>query len=138
MKTKVYYADTDAAGVVYYANYLRWLEMARADWLEEWGVSLAEYLQRGVIFAVRRVEIDYLAAAMLGDEVKVTVAPEEVRRVRFVLRQDVWRLSTDDEPAKVASARVTLACLTSEGKICPVPTRLAEEMSRLTEAESDA
>ena len=59
MKTKVYYADTDAGGVVYYANYLRWLEMARADWLEESGVSLAEYVRQGTVFAVVRVEIDY-------------------------------------------------------------------------------
>jgi acyl-CoA thioester hydrolase len=95
-------------------------------------------LEQGVVFAVRRVEIDYLAAAMLGDEVKVTVAPEEVRRVRFVLSQDVWRLSTDNEPAKMASARVTLACLTTSGKICPVPERLAQEMSRLNKEESDA
>ena len=73
MRTKVYYADTDAGGVVYYGNYMRWLEMARADWLERWGVSLADYVEQGVLFAVRRVEIDYLTSAVLGDEVEVTV-----------------------------------------------------------------
>ena len=75
MRTKVYYADTDAGGVVYYANYLRWLEMARSDWLEQSGVSVAEYVEQGVVFAVRRVEIDYHNSAVLGDEVEVTVEP---------------------------------------------------------------
>lgn len=127
MRTRVYYADTDAGGVVYYANYLRWLEMARADWLEQSGVSLIEYVRRGVIFAVRRVEIDYLASAALGDELEVTVEPSQVRRVRFSLRQDVLRVP---ESQKIASAQVVIACLTPEGKPRGIPQQLAEEMGR--------
>lgn len=129
LRTRVYYADTDAGGVVYYANYLRWLEMARADWLEAWGVSLADFVRQGVLFAVRRVEIDYLASAVLGDEVKITVEPEEIRRVRFVLRQDVIR-TRDSEP--LARAKVTLACVTPDGRITKVPPRLAAEMKKET------
>lgn len=126
MKTKVYYADTDAAGVVYYGNYLRWLEMGRSDWLDEWGVSLADYARQGVLFSVIRVEIDYLIPGVLGDEVEVTVEPEQVRRVRFVLRQDVVRVS---DQAKLAAAKVTVACLSPDGKIVPVPQKLAQDMS---------
>ncbi|MFW6169136.1 MAG: acyl-CoA thioesterase [Planctomycetota bacterium] len=126
MKTKVYYADTDAAGVVYYGNYLRWLEMARSDWLDEWGVSLAEYAKQGILFSVVRVEIDYLTPAVLGDTVEITVEPERLRRVRFVLRQDVIRVS---DGTKLAAAKVTLACLAPEGKIVSVPQRLARDMS---------
>ena len=129
VKTKVYYADTDAGGVVYYANYLRWLEMARADWLEESGVSLAEYVRQGNVFAVVRVEIDYHVSAVLGDEVEVTVEPDQLRRVRFVLRQNVVRV---DDGTKLASAKVTVACLTTEGKITSVPTRLAQQLTRST------
>lgn len=51
MKTRVYYADTDAGGVVYYANYLRWLEMARFEFLERFGVSVTEYARQGFVFA---------------------------------------------------------------------------------------
>ncbi|MFO7904099.1 MAG: acyl-CoA thioesterase [Planctomycetota bacterium] len=132
MKTKVYYADTDAAGVVYYGNYLRWLEMARSDWLDEWGVSLADYANQGILFSVVRVEIDYLTPAVLGDEVEITVEPERVRRVRFLLRQDVIRVS---DGTKLAAAKVTVACLAPEGKIVPVPQRLARGMS--AELEQD-
>jgi len=127
MRTRVYYADTDAGGVVYYANYLRWLEMARADWLEQWGVSLIDYVRRGVVFAVRRVEIDYLASAMLGDALRVTVEPLEVQRVRFALRQEVLR---EADGQKITSARVILACLTSQGRPQRIPPQLAEEMAR--------
>ncbi len=127
VRTKVYYADTDAGGVVYYANYLRWLEMARSDWLEQSGISVAEYVEQGVLFAVVRVEIDYHTSAVLGDEVEVTVEPERVRRVRFVLRQNVVRVS---DGAKLVSAKVTLACLTPAGKITSVPPQLAQEMSQ--------
>ena len=127
MRTKVYYADTDAGGVVYYANYLRWLEMARSDWLEQAGTSVADYAQQGVLFAVARVEIDYHVSAVLGDEVEVTVDPEQVRRVRFVLSQHVVRVR---DRAKLAAAQVTVVCLTPEGKITTLPPALAQAMSR--------
>ncbi len=128
MKTKVYYADTDAGGVVYYGNYLRWFEMARSDWLEHWGVSVADYARQGVLFAVRRVEVDYLAPAVLGDEVEVTVEAVETRRVRFTLRQQVIRTS---DQAPLASALVTLACLTPEGRITQVPADMAAAMKQM-------
>ena len=71
MKTRVYYADTDAGGVVYYANYLRWLEMARFEYLERLGQSVTEYARQGYAFAVAHLEIDYLAPAVLGEEIEV-------------------------------------------------------------------
>ncbi len=132
MKTHVYYADTDAGGVVYYANYLRWLEMARADWLADSGVSMIDYVAQGVLFAIARVEIDYHISAVLGDEVEVTVEPDRVRRVRFVLRQNVLRVG---DGAKLVSAKVTVVCLTPEGKITAIPKRLAEAMSRRIQAD---
>ncbi len=127
MKTKVYYADTDAGGVVYYANYLRWLEMARSDWLEETGISVAQYVERGVLFAVVRVEIDYHVPAVLGNEIEVTVVAQQVRRVRFTLLQDVIRSS---DGTKLAAAKITVACLTPEGKITSVPAELAQTLSQ--------
>ena len=126
MRTKVYYADTDAGGVVYYANYLRWLEMARADWLEDTGTSLVEFVNQGFVFAVARVEIDYHVSAVLGDEVEVRTIPERVRRVRFILNQHVYRCADD---VKLASAKVTVACLTPEGKITALPDQLADALT---------
>lgn len=126
MKTKVYYADTDAAGVVYYGNYLRWFEMARADWLEDFGTSLADCARQGVLFAVVRAEVDYHAPAVLGDEVEVTVRPVRCRRVRFTLEQTVERCR---DGTRLASALITIACLNTQGKLIPVPEPLARAMA---------
>ncbi|MBC8871986.1 MAG: YbgC/FadM family acyl-CoA thioesterase [Planctomycetes bacterium] len=122
MKTKVYYADTDAGGVVYYANYLRWLEMARCDLVEGLGMSVAEYAEQGFIFAVARVEIDYRVSAVLGDIVEIETVVERVRHVRFTLRQRVVR-SVDGE--ELVSARVLLACVNPQGKVIALPEELA-------------
>jgi tol-pal system-associated acyl-CoA thioesterase len=127
VKTKVYYADTDAGGVVYYANYLRWMEMARADWLELLGMPLASFVEQGVLFAVVRAEIDYHQPAVLGDEVEVTVRPAGVRRVRFAVDQQVVRVR---DRATLASAHISVACLTPEGRPTAVPAALSEALGR--------
>jgi acyl-CoA thioester hydrolase len=104
---RVYYEDTDAAGVVYYANYLRYLERARTEWLAAAGVTLSALeIEHNVVFVVHRLEIDYRRPARLGDSLTVTLAPVEQSRVRLVVAQQVLR---KDE--LIASARVTLACL---------------------------
>jgi acyl-CoA thioester hydrolase len=104
---RVYYEDTDAAGVVYYANYLRFMERARTEWLGSLGVEVAE-LERahGVVFVVARMEIDYRAPARLGDRLEATLTLVELGRARMVAVQDVRR-----ESAALARARVTLGCI---------------------------
>lgn len=104
---RVYYEDTDAAGVVYYANYLRYLERARTEWLASLGHPLTE-LERahGVVFVVRRVEIDYRAPARLFDMLDVGLAIETLGRASLVAQQDVRR--GDD---LLVEARVDLACV---------------------------
>lgn len=121
MKIKVYYADTDAGGVVYYANYLRWLEAARCELMERMGMSVAEYARQGLIFAVVRVEIDYHIPAVLGDEVAIETTVERVRRVRFTLGQRVVRPA---DGAALATARVALACVNPEARVMALPPDL--------------
>jgi acyl-CoA thioester hydrolase len=104
---RVYYEDTDAAGVVYYANYLRFLERARTEWLAAMGFTLSA-LERvhNAVFVVHRLEIDYRHPAHLGDALDVTLALIASGKSRLVVGQDVLH----DEQL-VAGARVTLACL---------------------------
>lgn len=104
---RVYYEDTDGAGVVYYANYLRFMERARTEWLGSLGVEPSE-LERthGVVFVVSRMEIDYLAPARLGDRLEATLRLIELGRARMVAVQDVRR-----GDGVLAHARVTLACI---------------------------
>ena len=104
---RVYYEDTDAAGVVYYANYLKYLERARTEWLAAAGVTLrALEIEHNAVFVVHHLEIDYRRPARLGDSLTVSLAPVERTRVRLVVAQDILR---NDE--LISSARVTLACL---------------------------
>ena len=105
---RVYYEDTDAAGIVYYANYLRFMERARTEWLSALGFSLASLeSEHDAVFVVHRLEVEYRRPARLGDMLGVTVAPVERGGSRLIALQDVLR---DDEV--LTCARVTLALLT--------------------------
>ena len=107
LPVRVYYEDTDAGGVVYYANYLRYMERARTEWLASLGFDLASVERLlGVTFVVHRVEIDYRLPARLGDEIDATVRLVELTRARMVVLQDVRRAGS-----ALTHSRVTLACL---------------------------
>ncbi|MFP5403990.1 MAG: tol-pal system-associated acyl-CoA thioesterase [Gammaproteobacteria bacterium] len=104
---RVYWEDTDAGGVVYYANYLKFMERARSEWLRSRGFEQDALRDAaGVVFVVRRVEIDYLAPARFNDALDVTVALHERGRASLVVRQELLRGDT-----RLAQAEVTLACV---------------------------
>ncbi len=107
LPVRVYYEDTDAAGVVYYANYLKFMERARTEWLSARGFDIA-VLERehGVVFVVRRVEIDYLQPARLGDRLDVTFTLVDGRRASLIADQDILR-----DGQTLIRARITVACL---------------------------
>ncbi len=104
---RVYWEDTDAGGVVYYANYLKFMERARSEWLRAFGFEQDQLRdEAGVVFVVRRVEIDYLAPARFNDALDVSVSLYEAGRASLVVRQELVRGS-----ARLAKAEVTLACV---------------------------
>jgi acyl-CoA thioester hydrolase len=110
LPVRVYYEDTDAAGVVYYANYLRFLERARTEWLGCLGHPLTELERRhGIVFVVRRIEVDYKLPARLADALDVTVAIETLGRASLTLQQQVLR-----SDQTLLTARVMLACVDRE------------------------
>ena len=122
---RVYYEDTDLAGIVYYANYLKFIERARSDWVEALGIDQARLRdEAGIVFAVRRVEADYLSPARFGDRLRVTVAPVAVTGARIVLDQEVWR--GED---RLFAARVTLVCLTAAGGAARVPAAIRASLA---------
>ena len=104
---RVYWEDTDAGGVVYYANYLKFMERARSEWLRSFGFEQDVLRdETGVVFVVRRVEIDYLAPARFNDQLDVAVSLHEAGRASFVVRQELLR-----DSSCLAKAVVTLACV---------------------------
>ena len=117
---RVYYEDTDLAGIVYYANYLKFIERARTEWVRGLGVDQAQMRsETGVVFAVRRIEADYLRPARFDDELVVETRLIAVTGARIVLEQDITRLSE-----RVFAATVTLVCLTDDGHPARVPALL--------------
>ena len=91
---RVYYEDTDMAGIVYYANYLRYIERARSDWVREIGIDQLEMKASGVVFAVRRIEADYIAPAVFDDLLEVRTWPTSISPARLVMTQEVCRGET--------------------------------------------
>ncbi|MEO5701509.1 MAG: tol-pal system-associated acyl-CoA thioesterase [Casimicrobiaceae bacterium] len=124
---RVYYEDTDAAGVVYYANYLKFMERARTEWLSALGMEVeALAREHHAAFVVHRLAIDYLRPARLGDRLDVGVALAEVRRSRLIVGQDVTHRGE-----VVTRAMVTLACLEpSAWRPARIPAALLERLTR--------
>jgi acyl-CoA thioester hydrolase len=84
MDVKIYYEDTDCGGVVYYANYLRYMERARTEYLASRGYSVKELADEGTVFMVLRVEIDYKSPARYGDTIEIESWVRDVTRITMV------------------------------------------------------
>ncbi len=112
---RVYYEDTDSGGVVYYANYLKFLERARTEWLRAAGFEQPELMRdHNVIFVVRSVAIEYLQPARFNDELNVTVHLEKLGSCTI----DVFQTVARDKP--LVEARVQIVCVDNQSGFKPV------------------
>jgi len=120
---RVYYEDTDAGGLVFYANYLKFMERARTEWLRSYGFEQDELRERnGILFAVRRVEVDYLLPARFNDALTVTLDIAHVGGASLDFVQEVRR---DADAAVCTRARVKVACIAERTLR---PSRLPENL----------
>ena len=114
---RVYYEDTDLAGIVYYANYLKFIERGRSEWVRERGIDQgALKAEAGIVFAVRKLEADYLKPAKFDDLLSVTTDLEALGGASLTLRQEVWRGAE-----RLFQARVVLVCLHQTGAPARLP-----------------
>lgn len=124
-RLRVYYEDTDLGGIVYYANYLKFIERARTEAMLARGIDQAALqAEAGLVFAVRRVEADYLAPARFQDELSVTAELLGLGGARIELRQEVWRGALC-----LFRATVVLVCIDLAGR----PQRLPDAVRRAAE-----
>ena len=122
---RVYYEDTDLAGIVYYANYLKFIERARTEWVRELGIDQSALkAEAGIVFAVRRVVADYLQAARFDDALTVTTRLEKLTGARLVLRQCVLR-----KAQALFEAEVTLVALTEAGRPARLPADIRQKFA---------
>jgi acyl-CoA thioester hydrolase len=120
-RCRIYYEDTDLAGVVYYANYLRFIERARTEWAREAGIDQVRMREEGTVFAVRRIEADYLAPARFDDLIEVRTALESATVARLALGQEIWR-----ESQRLFAARVTLVAMNLDGRPRRIPAGIRD------------
>ena len=116
---RVYYEDTDLAGIVYYANYLKFIERGRSEWVRGLGVDQVAMKASGVIFAVRRVEADYFMPARYDDALVIETRVEKLTGARLVVRQCVMR-----DADLLFEALLTIVAIDQNGKPARLPANI--------------
>ena len=126
---RVYYEDTDVGGVVYYANYLKFMERARTEWLRALGFELSAMAhEHHCHFDAQRAEVDFVRPARLDDQLVATVALARAGHAQLVLEQDVLK-----DGQRLAGGKVTLACITTDTwRPTPMPAALKNLLEKLT------
>jgi acyl-CoA thioester hydrolase len=120
---RVYYEDTDTGGVVFYANYLKFFERARTEWLRAAGVGQHALTQtHHAMFVVKSTAVDYHAPAKLDDELKLTVVVERLGRASVQFVQEAWRVDNGMPVQLLCSGRIKVGCVDTEAfRPSPIP-----------------
>jgi acyl-CoA thioester hydrolase len=127
LPVRVYYEDTDLAGVVYYANYLRFIERGRSEALRALGIDqTAMKRDRGLVFVARSLSIDYLSPARFEDLLEVRTRVAKLRGASAEMAQEVWR-----GPECLIRAMVTIACMDGAGRPQRLPADVRDALAQL-------
>ncbi len=130
LRVRIYYEDTDCGGVVYYANYLRYFERARTEFLDERGVDLGRLMQDGITFVVAEASVKYLAPARYGDILSIETLVEKAGPASIVFGHRVVRESTGEH---LATASVRLGCVGPEMRPARLRSDIMEAVGRVGE-----
>ncbi len=132
---RIYYEDTDAGGVVYYANYLKFLERCRTEWLREIGHDQADLLRDpGIAFVVRSVSLDYLKPARLDEMLSIGLEVERITKSQIFFRQHIRRsnLAVTGGWDELVSGKIQIVCVNSAlMKITSIPALLRTKLEAL-------
>ena len=122
---RVYYEDTDAGGIVYYANYLKFFERGRTEWLRDLGIDQQMWLRENIAFVVRHIDMDNIMPGKFNDLLNVKSRLESVKKASVVFEQAIF----NSEQQLLAKARVKVACVNLD-KMKPVgiPKPIYEEL----------
>lgn len=125
MKVKIYYHETDCGGVVYYANYLKFLEEARTEFFAEKGFSIKELADSGVMFVVARQEIDYKAPGVYGDILEIKTKVTEMSAVKIIFENEIYNQNN----LLISKAKTTLVCVDKNLKPKAIPDPIRTRFS---------
>ncbi len=124
MKTRIYYHHTDCGGVVYYANYLKFLEEARTEYFEQKNASIKQLADSGIMFVVARQEIDYKFPAQYGDELDTQTKIGAMTGVRIEFLHEIY----NQNKQIIAKAKTILVCVDKNLKPCAIPEDLRKKL----------
>lgn len=130
LPTRIYYEDTDAAGLVYYANYLKYFERCRSEWMRAIGHDQGELArEHNIAFVVRSVRIDYHKPARLDDLLAIDLRVEKIGGAQVVFHQSARRQGNGEE---LVAASVQIVCVNLAAmKSTPIPSWLREKLEQL-------
>ena len=126
IKKKIYYHHTDSGGVVYYANYLKFLEEARTEFFAEKGFSVKDLAQSGTMFVVARQEIDYKAPAVYGDILEVRAKVAELSAVKIIFENEIYNQNNQ----LITKAKTILVCVDNDLKPKAIPSEIRSKLSQ--------
>ena len=124
-ETRIYYGDTDAGGVIYYANYLRYFEKSWFEYLAARGLALTDWEKQGIFFIIKRVEVDYISSARYGEIIQVQTEVSEVTRASFTFHH---RVIVKDTDRLICEGANQMVCITAEGKLRRFPPGFLERL----------
>jgi acyl-CoA thioester hydrolase len=125
IKVRVYFEDTDAGGIVYHANYLRYFERARSDWVRQLGGDQKKLLEHSIAFVVKDLNISYRKSAMLDELLSVSCEPVAIKRVSLMFKQAVY----NNKNECLVEATVKVGCINTQLKTpCRIPETILREM----------
>lgn len=126
MKRRIYYYDTDCSGAVYHANYLKFLEEARSEYLEARDLTVKGLLDKGVGFAIRRQEVEYKLPALYGDTLDIETSVKEYTPYRIVFSYKI----SNQNAKLVARAETDLVCVGRDLKLLELPDEIKAALQR--------
>ena len=124
LQIRVYYEDTDCGNVVYYANYLRYMERARTELLREHGIELVTYHEKGILFAVIEADIKYRTPARYNDLLDLETRMSDISTVSLTFHTDICNCAKQ----LLVTGDVRIACVNTKGKASRIPVELLEKL----------
>ncbi len=124
LKIRIYYEDTDFGGVVYYANYLRYMEQGRTEFFRGRNIHLAECQKNGVVFAVTDVHIQYKSPARYDDMLDVETSLSEIKKASLTFDTKIY----NQDQALLITAKAKVACMNHRGRATRMPSEIMERL----------
>lgn len=125
MKRRIYYYDTDTSGAVYHANYLKYFEEARSEYLEDRGLTVKGLLEKGIGFAIRRQEVEYKFPTLYGDTLDIQTKVKEYTPFRIVFSYVVH----NQDGRLIAKAETDLVCVGRDLKLVEIPAEVKQRLA---------